>query len=197
MPNCDFGRPCDCIDCCTVIKQIKCPNCNFVNRVKIIRNAKYEVDRKGIGYYDFTEPTEPIKDLNCFKCGYLIENVCFYSEIAIESNKREREKKIEQGRICSECQKVEEMDFLGMFGEVVLKNKNGKNLCQECYAKVMKEELSDPSNEKEKYYFDDLKCKWVLEKIKLPCEVCGKERWLNADNKWKKMCLRCYKESRK
>ncbi|MHA1302609.1 MAG: hypothetical protein ACTSPI_02760 [Candidatus Heimdallarchaeaceae archaeon] len=198
MPNCDFGSPCDCIDCSTRINHFICPKCDFTNYVKILRPSEYKVDRKGIGYYDFTTPTEPVKDLKCFKCGFLIEKVGYYTEIAIETNEREleREEKIKQGKICTECKKIEEMDIT-RFGSVILKKKNGKNLCQECYAKVMKEEIPDPSNDKEKYFFYDRELKWVLEKIKIPCIICGRQRWLNAENKWKKMCLKCYKESRK
>jgi len=199
VPNCDFGRPCDCIDCRTIYEHIKCPKCNFKNYVTVIRKAEYEVDRKGIGAYYFTIPTEPIKDLNCFKCGFLIKKVGYYSDVDNDANKREieREERIKQGRICAECQQVEEMDFDARFGRVILKEKNGKNLCQKCYAEVIKNEIPDPSSDTEKYYFDEKELEWILEKIKISCEVCGKERWLNAENHWKKKCLKCYRENKK
>jgi len=57
----------------------------------------------------------------------------------------------------------------------------------------MMKEIPDPTNEKEKYYFDKHQLKWFLEKIKLACKNCGKERWLKAENHWKKLCLKCYR----
>jgi len=199
IPNCDFNRPCDCTRCRTTYNHIKCPKCEFTNCVRVIRSSEYKVDRKGIGDYDFTTPKEPIKDLKCFKCGFLIKNVDYYSDVDNDANKRaiKREEKIKQGRICSECQKVEEMDFTAIFGNVVLKEKKGKKLCQGCYAKVMENEIPDPSNDAEKYSFDKRQLKWVLEKVKIPCSNCGKSRWLNAENHWKKLCLKCYKEKQK
>jgi hypothetical protein len=50
MPNCDFGKPCDCPDCSEKINIQTCSNCN--NDVYKIIN-EYNIDRKGIGYYDY------------------------------------------------------------------------------------------------------------------------------------------------
>jgi len=202
IPNCDFNRPCDCIDCRTIYEHIICPKCNFTNHIRIVRNSLgYSYDRKVVGGYDFEIPTEPIKDLKCFKCGFQIEKVGYYTEVDIDSNKREleREEKIAQNKFCSKCKKVEKMDMVLGFENlnVILKEKNGENLCQECYAEKMKNEIPDPSTDKEKYYFEKRQLKWVLEKIKVTCERCGKARWLNAENHWKKLCLKCYKESKK
>ncbi len=89
MPNCDWGRPCDCKECRTVYKNIDCPNCGFTNVVAIVRETVgYVTDRKGISSYEFAISNEPVKDLLCFKCKHLIEKVGYYSEIAQHANKQ-------------------------------------------------------------------------------------------------------------
>lgn len=45
------------------------------------------------------------------------------------------------------------------------------------------------------YYFDKNQLKWVLEKIKLACDNCGVQRWLNAEDYWKKLCLKCNRKT--
>ena len=197
MPNCDFNSPCDCRDCRTISELIKCPKCGFSNVVLIEQISLGKTrDRKGIIYYEFEKPKEPIKDLNCYKCNFLLEKVGYYSEIAVEANKYQirREELISQNRLCSICNKIETLDFVPLFGKVVLERKNGKNLCQECYANEMEKEILNPSNEFEKYSFDKRQLKWILIKVKLACQKCGKFRWLNVENRWKKLCWNCYKE---
>jgi hypothetical protein len=74
MPNCDWGRPCDCIDCRTVYEKIKCTECGFENTVPIVRIVKgYSVDKKGVGGYDFEMPENPLKGKNCEKCGHALD----------------------------------------------------------------------------------------------------------------------------
>jgi len=58
----------------------------------------------------------------------------------------------------------------------------------------MMKENPDSSNDFEKYPFDEIEIKWILEKVKRAFEKCGKYRWLNAENQWKKYYLKCYKE---
>lgn len=197
MTNCDFNSPCDCRDCRTISERIKCPNCGFSNIVSIVQiSLGRTLDRKGISYFEFMKPQEPVKDLNCYKCNFLIEKVGYYTEIDVESNNYQikREELINQNRLCFICNKIETLDNLPIFGKVVLKQKNGKNLCQECYAKEMKKEIPDPSTEFEKYSFDIRQMKWILKRIKLACQKCGKFRWLNVENRWKKYCWKCYME---
>lgn len=197
MSSCDWGRPCTCLDCRTVYEKIKCPNCGFINTIEIVREVKgYYEDRKGMGGYDFYIPTGPVKDLQCYKCGYLIEKVGYYTEISLDSCKRDldREKAIKDGKVCSKCNKVEGFDFCFGMTDVKLKIKDGVFLCQECLSEIIKKEIHDPSDENEKYVFDEKELKWKLYKIKKECVDCGKKRWLNAENQWKIRCIKCYRK---
>jgi hypothetical protein len=200
MSNCDWGRPCDCLDCCTIYEHIICLKCGFTNVVSIVRNVDgYYTDKHGIGYYEFSVPSEPIKDLTCFKCSYKIEKIGYYTDINTNACQTmlKKEKAIEDGRVCSVCQKIEEYDFaLHSFDKVQLQSKDGKLLCQSCLADVLEKELPDPSNEREKYQFNRRKLKWELSKVKQKCVDCGKERWLNAENRWKKQCETCYRKKK-
>jgi hypothetical protein len=197
MPNCDWGRPCSCIECRTIYHKIICPNCSFSNTIEILRNVNgYSIDRKGLEGYDFSIPTEPIKDLQCYKCGYLIEKVGYYTEISLDSCKQdlEREKAIEDGKVCSKCNTVEGFDYCFGVEKVKLKIKDGVFLCQKCLSEIVKKETPDPSNENEKYVFDEKESKWKLNKIKKECVDCGKKRWLNVENQWKTQCINCYRK---
>ncbi|MES1045557.1 hypothetical protein FOA22_13900 [Heyndrickxia oleronia] len=40
--------------------------------------------------------------------------------------------------------------------------------------------------------FNGEKLKWELHKIRIPCPSCHKKRWLNAENRWKTLCKKCY-----
>jgi len=54
MPNCDWGKPCECSECRTY-EAIACPQCSFENIVEIVYDvANYFRDRKGLGYYEFS-----------------------------------------------------------------------------------------------------------------------------------------------
>jgi len=195
MPNCDWNRPCDCIECRTIYDAVICPECGFKNSISIVRNVKgYSTDRKGLGSYDFEIPTEPLKDLTCYKCGYLIEKRNYYTKIESSfcEKELEREKAINNGRVCSECGKVEGVDY-STTEYVKLQEKDGRQFCQQCLAHRIKREMPDPSNENEKYIFDKKQCKWVLEKVKKACVVCGKKRLLNVENQWKTQCNNCYR----
>ncbi len=196
MPNCDWGRPCDCLDCRTVYDEIECPQCGFKNVVSIVRTASYTVDHKGIGDYNFSAPGGFGRNFPCFKCGQQIRNVKYYTEIDLDGCKRNlaRQKRIEEGRICSQCKKVEESDEIDTFRHVHLREKNGVLVCQKCLADITKKETPNPSNELEKYEFDDKKLAWKLVRVKKPCAACGKPRWLNLENQWKTLCTNCYKQ---
>ncbi len=51
MPNCDWGRPCDCRECTDMHRRDICDICN--ENKTIITHSQYEIDRKGMGYYEF------------------------------------------------------------------------------------------------------------------------------------------------
>jgi hypothetical protein len=58
MPNCDFGKPCDCVECSTVIYLETCPKCGKVSKKETRTKMTYFTDRKGNG--DYTK--EPVAD---------------------------------------------------------------------------------------------------------------------------------------
>lgn len=190
MSNCDWNRPCDCIDCRTVYESVICPACGFDNTVNIVREAYYTVDRKGVGGYTFVDPNGPIQDLPCYKCGHVIKDV-LYDSINGDACQRTMNhlRAVEEGRVCAKCGKAEGDDF----GRITIRPKDGALLCHGCHADMMKRELPNPSNDHEKYAFDRSRLQWILSKVKRPCEKCGKLRWLNLKNSWKRLCLKCFK----
>lgn len=196
MPNCDWGRPCDCIECRTIYDHITCPKCGFPNVVRIVRIVEgYSVDHDNIGGYNFSIPKGNGPDLSCYKCHYQIQSPPYYDEIDIDGCKREikREQKIKDGRICSKCGFIEEFNDSGLNNQV-LQEKNGKLYCRSCFIKRIKQEKADPSNEKEKYVFNEEELKWKLDKVRIICPLCGRKRWLLERNKFKQYCLSCYKK---
>ncbi|HEC38038.1 hypothetical protein LCGC14_1689800 [marine sediment metagenome] len=52
MPNCDWGSPCDCRECTDMHRRDICDICN--KNKTIITHSQYEMDRKGMSYYEFT-----------------------------------------------------------------------------------------------------------------------------------------------
>lgn len=52
MPNCDWGRPCNCRECTEMFSKEICEVCN--ENKTYTTNSFYEYDRKGRGYYNFT-----------------------------------------------------------------------------------------------------------------------------------------------
>jgi hypothetical protein len=125
MPNCGWDYPCDCIECRTEIFNVICPSCSFKNTVSYVREVGgYFTDRKGIGYYEFIDKKTPLKNLNCYKCGYLIKNVPYYEKIENTINEREL-----NAKICEGCGKKDTEIFLPF------KYKNGKLLCPKCFRK--------------------------------------------------------------
>jgi hypothetical protein len=123
MPSCDWGRPCDCIECRTKIFSIICPACSFKNTVSYVREVEgYYTDRDGIGYYEFIEKSTPLKTLNCYKCKCLIKDVPYYEKIEEEINKREL-----NAKVCAICG-IKDTEFMFPF-----KYKDGMLLCPKCF----------------------------------------------------------------
>lgn len=125
MPNCDWGRPCDCKDCRKEVLTIECPYCSFNNKVSYLRNsAGLIMDRKGLSDYQFVEHTEPRKEMNCFKCKKLILNTPYYEKL--EAHLCELELNAKNCEVCGV--KSTETFF-------PLREKNGKTLCRNCINK--------------------------------------------------------------
>jgi len=51
MPNCDWGRPCNCRECTEMNRRDKCDICN--ESKTILTHSQYEMDRKGRSSYEF------------------------------------------------------------------------------------------------------------------------------------------------
>lgn len=194
MSNCDFGSPCDCKDCRTTHNTIICPSCEFENVVRILRNSKL-VYEKGCADYSFSIPSGPSKDLSCFRCSSLIQNVGYYTEIDDRICERNLEIILarEAGRECSICKSIEG-DFKAL-KNVVLHQRYDMLLCQDCLCIKVKVELPNPSTETLKYEFDNKELKWQPVRIKQACISCGQMRWLSYNNKWKKKCQKCFVKS--
>ena len=120
-----------------------------------ISEAYYETDRKGISGYRFETPDEPVLDLTCFKCGYVIKEVGYYTELDQEGCKQNilKATALEQGKVCATCKKIEGFDYVSGYGLAKLKNHEGHLLCQECLGETLMSQIPDPSNENEKYEF--------------------------------------------
>jgi predicted RNA-binding Zn-ribbon protein involved in translation (DUF1610 family) len=75
MPNCDWGRPCDCKDCRTTYEKVACPNCGFQKTISIVRDTiGFSTDNKGIGGYEFANPKNSLENINCEKCGHSLKH---------------------------------------------------------------------------------------------------------------------------
>lgn len=191
MPNCDWGRPCDCSDCRTERFPVVCAHCGFKNVLRVEGGSEYKVDRKGLGYYDFNHPGGT-KDLNCYQCSTVIPGVRYYDsydEEACKSSLVLYQNKL-NGRICFDCEAIEG-EFKG-FSSVTLKKLHNKLYCQSCIVEVYKNQIPNPSNENEKYSFNETSLKWELDKVRIECPSCNRKRWLNAENRWRKKCKTCY-----
>ncbi len=187
MPNCDWGKPCDCLYCCTVIKNVICPHCRFENYINVIRNAEGTTDRKGMFYYKMTEPSGT-KDLTCFHCQKLIPNAPEYHKI--NTHLCEINVKKLTARTCVQCGRYEGIDRIG-FKKIVLRDQDGHLLCPYCIEEIISK--NDPSTKTEKYVFNRFEGEWKLAKVKKPCVTCGRHRWLAVENQWKKQCITCYR----
>ncbi|WP_163860357.1 hypothetical protein [Paenibacillus elgii] len=196
MPNHDFNRPCDCRECSRDSKQIVCPACNTCHVVIIDRIPEWSTDRKGFTGVEFRTPEEPNQTLICPDCGHTIKGTGYYTAYDAQETKRIREylaKKAAAAK-CRICGKIEGIDRAeGFFEEIRLAEKDGLTLCQSCLADRVQMETPDPSDATRKFIFDRRALYWKLDKIKVPCAKCGKQRWLNATNQWKSLCLPCYR----
>jgi hypothetical protein len=106
----------------------------------------------------------------------------------------QREQIEKTARPCNSCNAKSEHTIEG-YKSVELQEYKGSFYCKNCLPEKVKEDIPDPSNVNEKYLFDNRELKWVISKVRLKCEVCGKPRWLNNENRWKTMCLSCYKKA--
>ena len=192
MPNCDWGKPCVCRECRTKVRVDICDNCGFENVVKIVGSGTIKVGPKGLSYPDITDPKGDDMNLTCYKCKKVMI-VPFYTTVS-ESDSKEnltRDKLESQAKPCSMCGENIVCN-LGKYSAIELTEYKGKQLCKECYVNSIRNDTEDPTNEKEKYIFNNYKMKWELDKVRVVCELCGRPRWLKPENIWKTMCKSCY-----
>ncbi|MCU5202951.1 hypothetical protein [Bacillus paranthracis] len=191
MPNCDWGRPCDCKDCRTDQFSIICSHCGFNNVLNVLGSAELKSDKKGSSGYEFTYPSGT-KELNCYCCSKIIPDVRYYdgyNEYICKINIKLYQNKL-NGLVCSSCGVIDG-ELKGIKFVKLIKFDN-KLYCQKCIIDAGVKKIPNPSNENEKYVFNGEKLKWELHKIRIPCPSCHKKRWLNAENRWKTLCKKCY-----
>jgi len=189
----DFNKPCSCRECRTKHYEINCPRCSLLHVFDVEQSYKPSSE-KGIAGYDFSTPDMPGKDFKC-ECGHLISDLKFYTSYNKKHTlvRREYIEKKEKARRCTECSKIEGFDRISYpWRDVELIQDGDSLLCQECNAKHVQAQLIDPSSDSEKYEFDLRSLQYKLVRIKRACTLCKKERWLNAENHWKKQCKNCY-----
>ncbi|MFS0637300.1 hypothetical protein AB1K84_15480 [Mesobacillus foraminis] len=187
MPNCDWGKPCRCIDCRTKTFSIPCKACGFGTVVSYVRGVESSfTDRKGLSGYNFEERTDNSSEINCYKCGHHMAGVPYFEKI-----EHSRNESILKQKVCSDCG-IREYDSFKIiqFGEW-----DDKVLCFDCLGRKLELELPDPSTKQEKFKLDVKLKNYVLEKVMIPCETCGKKRWVKAENRWKKQCSNCYRQA--
>ncbi|GAB1305129.1 hypothetical protein ACVA6F_08840 [Bacillus altitudinis] len=193
MPNCDWGKPCECKECRTKSFDVKCPKCNFNNSLEVEADFwEYSIDKNNLGDYNFSYP-QTKKDLVCYACSYLIIDVPFFNNYNKSrcENRLKLIENIKQGRFCN-CCNVVEGDIKGCFSKIELLKHDNNLYCKACLADFLLKENPDPSNSQEKYEFDKVELKWKKNKIKVQCPKCNKNRWLKAEHSWRKMCKNCY-----
>lgn len=187
MPNCDWGKPCNCIDCRTNRFSIPCEARGFRTVVSyIMTEIGGTTDRKGLFSYNFEERTEENSEIDCYKCGHHMTGVPYYEKIEEHANELELNKKI-----CSECG-IEEYQTLKI---ISFKQWENKTVCFDCVEKKLIDELPNPSTSDRKFKIDVKTEKYVLDSVMIPCVTCGRKRWLKAENQWKKQCMNCYKKA--
>jgi hypothetical protein len=194
MPSHDFNKPCDCSECRRDTRNICCPSCNEKSVLVTNRQPEWSY-YKGTRVVDFKSPIDDEKTFTCH-CGYEIPGVGYYSYYDKEATQqlREREDARATAAKCDECGDSEGFDQApGFRANIELKEHDGQLLCQNCLANQIQFEKPNPSTSTEKYEFNRHKLDYVLIKVKLPCINCKKERWLNVENQWKKLCSSCYK----
>ncbi len=96
MPNCDWGRPCNCRECTEMNRRDVCEICNEYKT--IITHSQYEMDRKGRSSYNFIN--------YCQKCW---EEKKRKYEIKRQNEQEEQRKKGEKKVILQ--RKLEKLDY--------------------------------------------------------------------------------------
>ncbi|MGD6815488.1 hypothetical protein ACQCVE_00240 [Metabacillus sp. 113a] len=189
MPNCDWGRPCNCLDCRTNRFSIHCEACGFDTMVSyVMSEVGGHTDKKGMFSYEFKEQTEKYSEINCFKCGEYKNNVPYFEKIEVDINNS----RLNQ-RTCVACG-VKELETFRKIKYKVWKN---ETFCTGCVEKQFMSEVPNPSTNEKVFKVDTSNMKYILEKVKIPCNTCGRQRWLNVENQWKKQCTSCYKKALK
>jgi len=79
---------------------------------------------------------------------------------------------------------------------VKYKELNGKTFCMNCFEKKVKSEIPDPSTPDKRFKLNTETLQYELNEVRLPCKDCGRNRWVKANEQWKKQCLSCYKKER-
>jgi hypothetical protein len=82
MPNCEWGRPCDCLDCRTTHKTFSCPECGFETTVSIVGTVRFFTERDGSPSSETIFPEKPLMDLACYSCSHVMKKKAFYTEIS-------------------------------------------------------------------------------------------------------------------
>ncbi len=192
MANCDFGSPCDCRECRTAHRNESCAACGFVTTVEIEGTVTFGRDRKGIRTSEQVSPDGPDMSLACWKCGAVKEGVRFYTAVATSTcvRRAERERLEVEARPCDGCgTRVEGYPDRA----ITLREHDSKQLCVNCIAAHVERTTPDPSTSDAKYSFNRRTLKWEEYKRRVACSSCGKARWLNIGNEWKKVCGPCYR----
>lgn len=153
----------------TSISQIDdiCPFCNGKLIVESIEENQYNVD-----------PNITDKEIKLFQS-------------------KNREKMIEQGRFCSNCKRVEFFDLQERSLQPSLREYKNRKYCHVCIVEEFKKDNPNPSNDEKKYELNSDSLSWDLKKVLVACKKCGKKRWLNVENQWKKMCITCYRSEKR
>jgi hypothetical protein len=94
---------------------------------------------------------------------------------------------------CRECgQAVKVVDT--ETGAVLLQDAGCRDgRCKDCRLKHYLEAHADPSSADKRFRLDERRVLWRLNKVKVRCPVCGRDRWLPPGGAWKEVCERCFR----
>src|SRR5262249_48208675 len=145
MPNCDWGRPCDCRECRTKARVEICPHCGFKNTVELVGTAEFKTDRKGIGYYEISYPNGPAIDLKCRKCEREICAVPYYTGVDEHRCKEQLQHDAisATAKPCSRCATAVKWSLEG-YRAIELMSYLEEFLCRECLEKAVEADTPDP-----------------------------------------------------
>jgi hypothetical protein len=101
--------------------------------------------------------------------------------------------KVRDCRDCGGVLKVVDADS----GAVLLGGDGRGGVCPKCQRKRYLEKHPDPSGPEKRYRLDERRLIWALNKVKVRCPVCEKDRWLGPGLAWKKVCEKCYRKETK